>query len=105
MAKQVILTEPLHIPITGELAGTTTIEQMPDITCRMVMFKAHADNVGNVYIGASTVTVADGITDTTTGFQMDAGDSSPWLLVPNMNKLYRICDNAGDDLTYMALLD
>lgn len=105
MAKNEILTEVLNVPKTGELAGSATAVQMPDVPCRMVMFKAHTDNSGNVYIGASTVTVADGVTDVTTGLQLDAGDSSPWLLVPNLNKLYRISDNATDDLTYMALLD
>ena len=102
--KNEILTEVLNVPKTGELQGSATALQMPDIVCRMVMFKAHADNAGNVYIGTSTVTVADGVTATTTGFQLDAGDSTPWLLVPNLNKLYRICDNAGDDLTYIALI-
>ena len=101
--KNEILTEVMHLPKTGELQGSATALQMPDIKCRMVMFKAHADNANNVYIGtSSSVTKADGVTDTTTGLQLDAGDSSPWFLIPNLNKLWRICDGAGDDLTYFA---
>jgi len=89
--------------ITGELAGSATAIQMPDRVCTMVMFKAHGDNAGNVYIGGVGVTVADGNTDATTGFQLAASETTPWLMVENINQFYRICDNAGDDLTYIAL--
>lgn len=88
----------------GELQGATSATQMPDVSCAMVKFKALNDNAGNVYIGGSGVTKADGTTDTTSGFQLDAGEETGWLLVSNLNLLYRICDNAGDDLTYIALL-
>lgn len=88
---------------TGELAGSATAVQMPDIPCRMVLFKAAGDNAGNVYIGAAGVTAGDGSTDATTGLQLAAGQFSPWLPVHNLNLLYRICDNAGDDLTYIAV--
>jgi len=88
---------------TGELAGSATAAQMPDIDCQMVKFKAVIGNAGNVYIGGSGVTVVDGTTDTTSGLELDAGEETPWLNVPNLNIFYRICDNAGDDLTYIAL--
>jgi len=88
---------------TGELAGSATAVQMPDIDCQMVKFKAVIGNAGNVYIGGSGVTVVDGTTDTTSGLELDAGEETPWLNVPNLNIFYRICDNAGDDLTYIAL--
>ena len=87
----------------GELAGSTTALQMPDAPCKLVMFKASYDNAGRVYIGGSGVTKADGTTDTTTGLQLSAGESSPWLPCLNVNQWYRICDNAGDDLTYIAM--
>jgi hypothetical protein len=88
---------------SGELQGSATALQLPDISCRMVCFKALADNVGNVYIGGAGVTVANGTTDTTTGLQLGSGDVSPWFAVSNLNIFYRICDNAGDDLTYIAM--
>lgn len=87
----------------GELTGVTTATQMPDIPCRLVKFKAHNDNPTNVYVGKSGVTVEDSATDTTTGFQLDAGDDTGWLLTDNLNRFYRICDATGDDLTYIAL--
>lgn len=91
--------------VCGELAGSATAAQMPDIVCRMVQFKALVDNAGNVYIGGAGVTVANGTTDITTGLQLDAGESTGWIIVPggNLNYFYRICDNAGDDLTYLGL--
>ena len=95
---------PYQNVIVGELAGSATAVQMPDRACSMVRFKAHADNAGKVYIGASGVTVANGSTDTTTGLQLSAGDDTGWIPVDNLSRFYRICDNAGDDLTYLALI-
>lgn len=89
--------------LTGELAGSATALQMPDIACSMVMFRAVASNAGNVYIGGAGVTLPDGTTDATTGFELDAGQATPWLPFHNLNVFYRICDNAGDDLVYLAL--
>jgi hypothetical protein len=89
---------------TGELAGSATAVQMPSVACKLVRFKAHADNAGNVYIGNSTsVTVVDGTTDVTSGLELDAGDDTGWIPVDNLDLFWRICDNAGDDLTYIAL--
>ena len=89
--------------VTGEIAGSATAAVMPTVACELVCFKANADNVGGVYIGTAGVTVAAGTTTTTAGFEMEAGDVSPWFPVKNLNVFYRICDNAGDDLTYVAL--
>jgi len=89
---------------TGELAGSATAVQMPDITCYQVKFKALIDNSGNVYIGGAGVTVANGTTDTTSGWELDAGQETEWLRVDNLNVFYRICTNAGDDLVYMAMI-
>lgn len=88
--------------VTGELAGALSATQMPDIDCKMVNFKAVASNAGKVYIGAAGVTKVDGTTDTTTGWELDAGEETGWLPAHNLNQFYRITDNAGDDLVYMA---
>ncbi len=90
--------------LCGELQGSATALQMPDVDCSLVKFKARNDNAGNVYIGTSGVTKPDGTTDTTTGFELDAGEETGWLPASNLNIFYRICDNAGDDLTYIALV-
>jgi hypothetical protein len=88
---------------SGELAGSATALQMPNVVCKMVKFKARGDNVGNVYIGGAGVTTPDGTSDSTTGFELDAGQETGWLPVDNLNTFYRICDQAGDDLTYIAM--
>lgn len=99
-----IATEKTYTaPASGELAGNAAATQLPNVPCSLAMLKAEYDNVGRVYLGPSTVTKADGSTDTTTGLQLSAGESTPWLPIDNLNRLYRICDNAGDDLTYMVL--
>ena len=89
--------------VCGELAGSATALQMPNVACEIVCFKAESSNAGGVYIGGAGVTKADGTTDTTTGLALEPGDVSPWFPVANLNVFYRICDNAGDDLTYIAL--
>jgi hypothetical protein len=87
----------------GELQGSAAALQMPSIACKMVNFKARKDNAGYVYIGGAGVTKPSGTTDITTGLELDAGEETGWLTVDNLNRFYRICDNAGDDLTYIAL--
>lgn len=88
---------------TGELQGSASALQMPSVACSLARFKARGDNAGNVYIGVSGVTKPDGTTDTTTGIELSAGEDSGWIPVDNINRFFRICDNAGDDLTYMVL--
>jgi hypothetical protein len=87
--------------VCGELQGSATALQLPNIPCSMVYIRAVGSNSGNVYIGGAGVTVPDGTTDVTTGIELDAGQCLPFF-VNNLNVLYCICDNAGDDLTYIA---
>lgn len=89
--------------LSGELQGSITALQMPNIACSMVKFKAVGTNAGYVYVGGSGVTMPDGTTDATTGFELDAGEETGWLYIDNLSRCYRICTNAGDDLTYLAL--
>ena len=95
--------KPYPTVICGELQGSAAALQMPNVACKMVKFKARSDNAGNVYVGGAGVTKPDGTTDTTTGFELDASEETGWLTADNLNRFYRICDNAGDDLTYIAL--
>jgi hypothetical protein len=88
---------------SGELQGSASALQLPDIPCQMVMFVALNDNAGDVYLGGEGVTVADGTTDTTTGIELKASAATGWIFISNLNLLYRICDNTGDDITYLAL--
>lgn len=88
----------------GELAGTVTALQLPNIPCSRARFKAASDNTGSVYIGGAGVTLPDGTTDTTTGFELDAGDDSGWFPCANLNELYRNCTGTGDKIMYWAQL-
>ena len=95
---------PTRTVKSGELAGSTSALVMPTIEAYLVNFKAVSSNVGKVYTGAAGVTKVDGTTDVTTGFELGAGESTGWIPCGNLNQFYRICDNAGDDLTYMAIV-
>lgn len=88
---------------SGELQGSASALQLPTISCKLVKFKAQYDNAGRVYLGGAGVTKKDGTTDATTGLELAAGEETGWLPVANLNVFFRICDNAGDDLTYLAL--
>ena len=89
---------------SGEIAGSASALQFPNISCRLFKLKATNSNAGDVYVGASGVTVPNGTLDATSGLELQPGDDSGWILLPNLNLLYLICDNAGDDLTYLALI-
>ena len=89
--------------VSGELEGSASAVQMPDITCNAVGFFALTDNVGNVYIGGSGVTVPDGTTDTTSGVPIAPGGQMQFIPCGNLRMFYYICDNAGDDLVYLAI--
>jgi len=88
---------------SGELAGATSATQFPDVGCEIAWIEAAKSNTGKVYIGASGVTKADGGTDTTTGFELNAGESIGPLPIGNLNQLYYIADAATDDLIYFVL--
>ena len=90
---------------TGEVDGNTSAEQMPSVEGKLVRFKAADDNTGSVFIGTSTnMTVKDGTTDTTTGFQLTAGQDTGWVPVQaNLNEYWHRESNATDDFTYWVL--
>jgi len=90
--------------LTGEVQGGTTAAQMPDVPCAMVKIKALSGNSGNVYLGSSSsVTTAGTATNTTMGYELDAGQETDWLPIDNLNKLWMITDNNADDVCYIAL--
>ena len=88
---------------SGERQGSASAAQLPDIPCRAVAICALSSNAGSVWLGGASVTVADGTTDTTSGLELQAGDMTQFIPVDNLNVFYIICDNAGDDITYLIL--
>lgn len=86
--------------VCGEVSGSATAKVLPTVTGGLIWIQALATNAGNVYVGGAGVTVPDGTTDTTSGMTLDAGDWFGPLTLANLNMLYIICDNAGDDITY-----
>ena len=88
---------------SGEIAGSATAKQLTDIPGRLIKITALVGNAGNVYLGGAGVTIPDGTGDATSGLTLDAGVTTEWMPLTNLNLLYIICDNAGDDITYLVL--
>lgn len=89
---------------TGEIAGNTSVVVMGNVPCKMVKFKAAADNTGKVYIGiVSALTIPDGTGDISSGYPLGPGEDTGFIPCDNLSEFYRRCDNATDDLIYMAL--
>lgn len=87
---------------SGERQGSATAVQLPDIAGRLFLISASNHNASDVYLGGSGVTVPDDTTDTTSGLELEPGDTV-MLPILNLNVLYMICDAAGDTITYLAL--
>ena len=87
----------------GERAGSATAVQLPNVEGSLIWITALVSNAGNVYLGKSGVTVPNGTTDTTSGIELTPGSSIGPLTLGNLNMLYIICDNAGDDITYLVM--
>lgn len=97
------LRTPINVVATGERQGSATAVQLPSVAGSMFWIKAVASNAGNVYLGVSGVTVVDGTTDATSGFELTPGDMIGPLPADNLNNFWIICNNAGDDVTYLAM--
>ena len=100
--KDMLLLAPVAC---GEVSSTNAAAtQFPAIQCSYILIKALAANTGNIHIGLSGVTIADGATDVTTGYELDAGDE---LIVPlkngNTEILYHINTAANGGFTYLCL--
>lgn len=89
---------------TGEFAPGVTAAQFPSIAGRLVRLKARGVNAGSVAIGDdNAVTLPNGVTDTTSGLELIAGDDTGWIPLDNLNKLWGIGTGATDSVTYMVL--
>ena len=102
MSRDTISHYNYNTAISGERQGSATAVQLPDVPCEMAWISAIKSNAGNVYLGAAGVTIPDGTTDVTSGLQLEAGETVGPLLISNLNILYIICDNAGDDVSYLC---
>lgn len=89
---------------TGQIVGSVTAAQLPNVPCYMVKFVAPGGNSGSHYIGASNVTIPNGSANATAGMEIEKGTSTDWIPVNNLNVLYIISAHATDTLTYMALI-
>lgn len=92
----------------GEIIGSTDAAQLPSVPYRWGYIRAQSGNAGSVFLGSSSDVIKSGSTDTNTtcGIELSANqilvlDYLPTDGHPNLNELWRITTNAGDDLTYI----
>lgn len=92
-------------PSNGYVAVGTSDVQMPSLACSYLQVKALKSNTGTVYVGtssgvASTIT---GSTNTTTGLELAAGDTTGWMPVSNANLFFLIASAASQGVTYAVM--
>ena len=83
--------------ISQDDAGLRTATQLSSdsYVIRGLYVKAKAENDGNVYIGGSAVTSADGM--------VLSGDTMVYLPVTNVNQVYFNADIAGDGVSWIGI--
>lgn len=91
------------VPQQGEIAGSASRVQLPDRKCKGVIFNVKAGATAKFYIGGENVTIPDGATDTTSGIELAAGQSTPILPCTNLNVFWVIASAASDSLSYLIL--
>ena len=81
---------------TGVIDIDNDEEQLPDVYGRLALFQADHDNTGSIYL-------VDSVTGTTNGIRLAAGESTPWIPIDNLNRLYAYGSAANQNLRYMVL--
>lgn len=89
----------------GERTFTQTAEPLAaDRPANRVVVKAIATNANFVYVGGPTVANALGGNDNIlSGFQLDAGEETPMLVIDNLNEVYVVGDVGTQSVVYIAL--
>lgn len=92
-------------PSNGYVSVGTSDVQMPSLACSYLQIKALKSNTGTIYVGtgsgvASTVT---GSTNTTTGLELAASETTGWMPVSNANLFYLIASAASQGVTYAVM--
>ncbi len=96
----------MFTPLTsknGCLAGATSATRCPTVQASWVKFQGASGNSGSVYFGQQGVTVPNGSTTTTGGFECAAGADTGWLKCNNVDEFYYISDGSGDAGGYITL--
>ena len=83
---------------SGQITLTST-EQFPDISCLVVLIKAHPDNTDTIWIGNDG---ADSVASTT-GFPLNPGESMTLVIEGNMNSLFAVADVSTEKLCWIIL--
>ena len=93
-------------PGTQAVAGTAA-KLTTDVEAKMVAFQADAGNTGSIFLGRDHGPESDRTVITSTillGWELQPGESSPWMPAGNINEWSAIADSAGDVLRWITLV-
>jgi hypothetical protein len=87
---------------SGEVNVSTSNQTLPSKDISKVWFKAPKGNSDPIYVGWANATVADGSTNETTGFELDASESIGPINASNLDLFTVIGKDAEDSLIYFT---
>jgi len=92
--------------VNGEVRITGETQDLHSQGTSEVWLQAPKSNKGKVYVGFNCngvgITVPDGITDVSSGFELQKGDSIGPIKDGNLKHITFIGTDAGDSLIYFA---
>lgn len=71
-----------------KITGTYAASQFPDIASHLVRLKAPSTNTGSIFIGHN---------GTSLWWELDAGDDTGWISVPNLNRYWHGLSSGSAD--------
>jgi hypothetical protein len=80
----------------GTVGTTAQVLGNSQLVTKYVVIKADLTNTNNVFVGPSGVTA-------TTGFLLDAGESTPPIQIDDVGKVFVIGDAAAQGYSWMAV--
>lgn len=87
---------------SGEINVTESNQTLPSKDISRVWFKAPKGNSDPIYVGWANATVADGSTNETTGYELDASASIGPINCSNLSQFTVIGKDAEDSLIYFT---
>lgn len=92
--------------VNGEVKITGEAQELHYQGISEVWLQAPSKNSGKVYVGFNCdglpITIPDGVTDITTGFELAEGDSIGPIKESNLSNIQFIGTDEGDSLIYFA---
>lgn len=86
---------------TVTTAGTAVPLSSTSVPCKVVYITARSTNTGRIMVGGSTVVAA--ISTSSRGLPLSANDTTPPIIVDDLNKVYIDSTVSGEGVMFMYL--